>query len=159
MCAASHVPLSSFLFPSLFRPFPPSTQVEFSESDADGGSSTEVWGTGPLAHDSSAREVEAALEALTGIGDVAVHVELLDGGYEGRIFSVVWPVVVGNVPKLNVNGSGLTPGSDEAAAVAYVNEVLVCVASCVLCHLLFFIKCQDGVGWLAFENTAINYIL
>lgn len=118
------------------------TQLKFSEF-ADDEFSTEVWVTGPLDHDSSAREVEIALEALTGIGDVAVHAELLGGGDEGRVFSVVWPIGVGNVPKLDVNGSGLTPGSDKAAAVAYVNEVLVCSnLRCIFLHV------ASGWAWL-----------
>lgn len=86
--------------------------------------------TGPLsATNVSAREVEAAIEALSGIGDVAVDVELLDGGDGGRMFTVTWPIGSGNVPALGVNGSGLTPtvhevgGVNSAAAVAYVNEV------------------------------------
>lgn len=84
--------------------------------------------TGPLEHDSTAREVEAALEALVGVGDISVDVELLYGGDGGRVFSVVWPTGAGNMPVLRVNGSRLTPaettgdGSIEAV-VAYVNEV------------------------------------
>lgn len=83
--------------------------------------------TGPLAYDVSAREVEVAIEALSGVGDVTVGVELLDGGDRGRIFTVAWPAIRGNIPLLRVNGSGLTPTADEAgeseAAVAYVNMV------------------------------------
>lgn len=106
----------------------PSPQLSFSETALDDEESVEViWVTGPLAHDSPAPEVEAALEALTGIDDVAVDVELLHGGHGGRIFSVVWPMDAGsrNVPQLRVNGSGLTPAGseEEAAAVAFVNEV------------------------------------
>lgn len=86
--------------------------------------------TGPLAaHNVSAREVEAAIEALSGAGDVTVQVELLDGGDGGRVFTVTWPVGRSNVPALRVNGSALTPTVGDVggvvleAAVAYVNEV------------------------------------
>lgn len=83
--------------------------------------------TGPLPYDVSAREVEVAIEALSGVGDVTVDVELLDGGDRGRIFTVAWPASRGNIPLLRVNGSGLTPTADDTgeseAAVAYVNEV------------------------------------
>lgn len=83
--------------------------------------------TGPLPYDVSAREVEVAIGALSGVGDVTVDVELLDGGDRGRIFTVAWPASRGNIPLLRVNGSGLTPTADETgefeAAVAYVNEV------------------------------------
>lgn len=116
-----------FLTPCL-APCPSSLQLSFSDSASDDEDSVEdIWATGPLAHDSPAPEVEAALEALTGIDDVAVDVELLHGGHGGRIFSVVWPVGASsrNVPQLRVNGSGLTPAGseEEAAAIAFVNEV------------------------------------
>lgn len=95
------------------------------------GDETEEF-TGPLAaHNVSAREVEAAIEALTGVGDVTVDVELLNGGEGGRVFTVTWPSGRGNVPALRVNGSGLTPTLDDVggvpseAAAAYVNEVSV----------------------------------
>lgn len=72
-------------------------------------------------------QVEAAIEALTGVGDVTVDVELLDEGDGGRVFTVAWPTWRGDVPLLRVNGSGLTPAADAVgaseAAVAYVNEV------------------------------------
>ena len=83
--------------------------------------------TGPISHDASAHEVQAALEALSGVGDVVVTVELLNGGESGRIFTMSWPAERGNVPLLHVNGSGLTPTTDDVgipgAAMAYINEV------------------------------------
>lgn len=92
--------------------------------------------TGPLSYDVSAREVEVAVEALSGVGDVTVGVKLLDGGDRGRIFTVTWPASRGNVPLLRVNGSGLTPTAEEAgeseAAVAYVNEVGDMMLRCVV---------------------------
>lgn len=83
------------------------------------GYGAEAEFTGPLNHDVSARELEIALEALPGIDDVTVGVELLDGGDSGRIFTVVWPAGTGNVRGLYANGTGLTP----AASMVYVNEV------------------------------------
>lgn len=86
--------------------------------------------TGPLAaHNVSAREVEAAVEAMSGVGDVTVDVELLDGGDGGRIFTVTWPPSRGDVPALRVDGLGLTPTSSDVggvrseAAMAFVNQV------------------------------------
>lgn len=103
-----------------------SFEVSFNAAVGDGTEES----TGPLAaHNVSAREVEAAVEALSGVGDVTVDVELLDGGDGGRVFTVTWPSGRGNVPALRVNGSGLTPtlgdvgGMPSEAAVAYVNEV------------------------------------
>lgn len=95
-----------------------------------GGNGRDPETTGPLSHDAPAWEVEAALEALDLIDDVSVDVELLDEGDRGRIFSVSWPLGVGNIPPLRVNGSGLEPGAgfvsngtSSSRAVAYVNEV------------------------------------
>lgn len=86
--------------------------------------------TGPLAaHNVSAREVEAAVEAMSGVGDVAVDVELLDGGEGGRVFTVTWPQSRGNVPALQLDGAGLTPtladvgGVASEAATAFVDQV------------------------------------
>lgn len=86
--------------------------------------------TGPLAaHNVSAREVEAAVEAMSGVGDVTVDIELLDGGDGGRIFTVTWPQSRGDVPALQVDGSGLTPtlsdvgGATSEAAMALLEEV------------------------------------
>lgn len=83
--------------------------------------------TGPISHDASAREFEAALEALPDVGDISVDVKLLNGGDDGRVFTVSWPIERGNVPILRVNGSGLTPSADDVgvsgAPVAYVIEV------------------------------------
>ena len=97
------------------------------------GDATAVDGTeestGPLtAQNVSAREVEAAIEALSGVGDVTVDVELLDGGEGGRVFTVTWPRDRGNVPALRADGSGLTPTLDDVgdiseAAMAFVDEV------------------------------------
>lgn len=105
-----------------------SFEVSFSNAGVVGDETEEL--TGPLAaHNVSAREVEAAVEALSGVGDVTVDVELLDGGDGGRMFTVTWPSGRGNVPALRVNGLGLTPTSGDVggvpsgAAVAYVNEV------------------------------------
>lgn len=102
--------------------------VSFGDEGAEGDATEEY--TGPLAaRNVSAREMEVAVEALSGVGDVTVDVELLDGGDAGRVFSVKWPSGRGNVPALRVNGSGLTPtlgdvgGMQSKAAVAYVNEV------------------------------------
>lgn len=93
-------------------------------SEADG---TGEAFTGPIYHNASAREFEAALEALPDVGDIVVDVELLHGGDDGRVFTVSWPVERGNVPILRVDGSGLTPSADDVgvsgASVAYVNEV------------------------------------
>lgn len=97
-------------------------EISFTRDDSAAGQST-----GPLSHDVSALELETALEALAGIGEITVDVELLDGGERGRIFTVMWPTTSGNVPSLQVNGSQLTPsvadvGASEAAS-AYVTEV------------------------------------
>lgn len=93
-------------------------------SEADGAGAAF---TGPISHDASAREFEAALEALPDVGDLVVDVELLHGGDDGRVFTVSWPIERGNVPILRVNGSGLTPSADDVgvsgASVAYVTEV------------------------------------
>lgn len=97
---------------------------------------SEVWATGPLPHDASAREMEGALEALQGVGDVTVGVELLHGGDGGRVFSVMWPEGSGNVPTLRIDGSGLTPAAETTgdksrqASVAYVNEVHLRACAC-----------------------------
>lgn len=98
-------------------------EIEFNEAGNEEGAKL----TGPLSYDVSAREVEVAIEALDGVGDVSVKVELLDDGRSGRVFTVTWPTTRGNVPMLRVNESGLTPTSDDIqasnAALAYVNEV------------------------------------
>lgn len=112
--------------------------VSFSNEGAEEGATEEF--TGPLAaRNVSARELEAAVEALSGVGDVTVDVELLNGGDAGRVFSVTWPSSRGNVPALRVDGSGLTPtlgdvgGVPSEVAVAYVNEVSLIVL--MLYHL------------------------
>lgn len=125
------------------------TNIGFNEAGAEF--------TGALSYDISARELEAAIEALVGVGDVTVDVELLHGGDGGRIFSVEWPVDQGNVPMLRVNGSGLTPTIGDVgvseAAIAYVNEV-----GCIICFKVigvdtifaiynrrrYFYRCQNS---------------
>ncbi len=85
--------------------------------------------TGPLAAQNvSVREVEAAVEALSGVGNVTVDIELLEGGERGRVFTVTWPQGRGNVPALRANGLGLTPTSSDVgdvseAAAVFVDEV------------------------------------
>lgn len=90
-------------------------------------------------------QVEAAIEGLTGVGDVTVDVELLDEGDGGRVFTVAWPTWRGDVSLLRVNGSGLTPAADTAgaseAAVAYVNEVSGNKLACFLYLMLFKVIC------------------
>lgn len=104
-----------------------SFEISFTDAAVE---NAEEESTGPLAAQNvSAREVEAAVEAMSGVGDVAVDVELLDGGDGGRIFTVTWPRVRGNVPVLGVDGLGLTPtssgvgGALPEAAMAFVNQV------------------------------------
>lgn len=104
-----------------------SFEITFSDTAAG---VLEEESTGPLvAHNVSAREVEAAVEAMSGVGDVSVDVELMDGGDGGRIFTVTWPQGRGNVPALGVNGAGLTPtlsdvgGVASEAAMAFVDQV------------------------------------
>lgn len=108
---------------------------EISFTDPSAGSMVEE-STGPLAaHNVSAREVEAAVEAMSGVGDVIVDVELLDGGDGGRKFTVTWPQSQGNVPALQVDRLGLTPtltdvgGAASEAATAFVDQVRYFVAS------------------------------
>lgn len=97
-------------------------------SDDTVGDGTEE-STGPLAAQNvSVREVEAAVEALSGVGNVTIDVELLEGGEGGRVFTVTWPPGRGNVPALRANGLGLTPTSSDVGdasevAAAYVDEV------------------------------------
>lgn len=107
-------------------------------------------------------QVEAAIEALIGVGDVTVDVELFDGGDGGRVFTVAWPTWRGDVPMLRVNGSGLTPTADAVgapeAAVAYVNEVSGDMPSFFLC--LFFLcliwfKVTSIVGHLLYAMCCV----
>lgn len=107
-----------------------SFEISFTDPAADDG---EQESTGPLGvHNVSAREVEAAVEAMSGVGDVTVDVELLEGGDGGRIFTVTWPQSRGDVPALKVDGLGLTPelsdvgGAPSEAAMAFVNQVGFC---------------------------------
>lgn len=93
------------------------------------GHGSQVQSTGPLNHDVTARELEIALEALDNIGDVSVDVELLNGGDGGRVFSIIWPQGAGDIAKLRVNGTGLSPRPSSTnmevsnGPLAYVIEV------------------------------------
>lgn len=100
-------------------------ELKFSE-DGDG---SQDQSTGPLNHDSTARELEIAIEALDNVRDVSVNLELLHGGDGGRVFSIIWPRGAGDIAKLRVNGTGLLPRPGytnmevSAGTLAYVNEV------------------------------------
>lgn len=88
-----------------------------------GGTFTLTWSgqtTGDIAFDASAADVQAALAALSNIGDTDTGADVSVSGSDGGPWTVTFKGVLGgaDVAQMTADGSGLTGGTTPAVAVS-----------------------------------------